>query len=232
MIKRIFSVLIAIVMLFGTFSVSVFAEDCVVNKYETNSAEQQFMSEDNEEYVATMYLCATANSFTGHVWLYFENLTDGDLRLGYVTMMPHEGMSVGSLGVLHRDGAGVYYNSEVMMGTLDHNLDKVQRHTYSLKMNLTKEQFEKVSEKIKSHNFYELIVWNCGSFATTVWNSVSKKKIVHIIFPALTVLNMIIHGAEHGTLRMKESSIDRAFKQRKGYAEPAHTASFVWSCIG
>ena len=182
------------------------------------------------EFVATMYLCANALAFPGHVWLVFENLTECEIPLGYVTLNPHEVMSVGSLGNTRYDGGGTYYNGETMMA--QGKLDRVCKNTVSLKMNLTMKQLEKVNSKIKSLNAYQFIFWNCGCFATQVWNCVSSKKVVHIVLPVFTVLNMYILGAKNGQIRMPETTIDRAFKQKRDCAVPANEKSFRRSCVG
>ena len=172
---------------------------------------------DDYEYVATMYLCSTAHSFTGHVWLYFVNLTECEIPIGKVMLKPGEGMSVGSISYFRKGGGGTYYNAEAKMAC-QKGLDKVCEHTNTLEMNLTMSQLEKVNEKITSLNFYSYIFWNCGCFATQVWNAVSDDFVVHIVLPVITVMNMRILGAQKGKLRMQETT--EVFKQTKdGYEE-------------
>lgn len=227
-IRKIMAAVLAILAILSVFTVSVFAEEpapyeeepVIVRTYEDIS--------DDEE-VAVMYLCATANSLTGHVWLYFVNTVDCDIPLGYVSLHPGEGMSAGSLRNTRADGGGTYYNGEAMMAS---DLDKVCRHTHSLEMKLTKAQLEKVNRKIKSMNGYNIIFWNCGCFATQVWNCVSDKDVVHIVLPVFTIVNMCMLGAKKGVLRMQDTSLDRAFKQSKNGAYNASADSFRQSCVG
>ena len=184
---------------------------------------------DDYEYVVTMYICATANSLTGHIWLYFENLTECDVPIGYTMLAPHKGMSVGSLRNTRKDGGGTYYNGEAMMASLKGKLDKVRDHTYTLKMDLTLDQLNTVNGKIKSKNAYEMIFYNCGVFATSVWNSVSSKKVVHIVLPIFTILNMSILGAKRGELRMQDPDV--AYKQTDDGCYVADNKSFKLSCV-
>lgn len=189
---------------------------------------QTAQSEEDKDLV-TMYLCATANSLTGHLWLYFTNLTDYTLEIGYVQLKPHESMAVGSLPNSLYDGGGTYYNAENYMAS---DPETVKNHTTSMKINLDAEQLSSVSEQIKSKNYYNLITYNCGNFATDIWNSVSDKHIVHIIFPALTILIMRLHGAEKGALYMVRPNISEVFKQTDSGVIPANEKSFTISYVG
>lgn len=199
------------------------------------SAVPSFAKTDNklpENYdgeVVTMYLCATANSLTGHLWLYFTNLTDYSLELGYATLKPHGSMAVGSLPNSLYDGGGTYYNAENYMAS---DPETVKNHTTSMKINLSAEQLRSVSEQIKSKNFYNLFLYNCGNFASDIWNSVSDKHIVHIIFPALTILLMRLQGAEKGVLYMERPDISEVFKQTDNGIIEADEKSFVRSYVG
>ena len=182
----------------------------------------------NDE-VVTMYLCATANSLTGHVWLYFENLTNRNLELGYAVLNPHGAMCVGSLPNTLKDGGGTYYNAESYMAS---SPEALKAHTTSMKVNLTAEQLKSVSTQIKAKNYYNLLAYNCGNFATEIWNSVSDNHIVHIVFPALTILLMRLKGAEKGTLYIARPEISEVFKQTDSGIVKASKESFVKSYVG
>lgn len=183
----------------------------------------------NRESVVTMYLCATANSLTGHLWLYFENLTDRNLQLGYAVLKPHGAMCVGSLPNTLKDGGGTYYNAESYMAS---SPEALKAHTTSMKVNLTAEQLKSISEQIKSKNYYNLITYNCGNFAADIWNSVSDKHIVHIVLPALTIIFMRLRGAEKGSLYMARPELSEVFKQTDNGIVKASEESFVRSYVG
>ena len=198
--------------------------------YEESICEEDINEpEEIEPETIKMFLCATAHSFTGHVWLYFENHTSEDLPLGYATLKSGASMTAGSLRNTRKNHGGTYYNGEAFMVK---DPEKLQKHTTSIEMDITKEQLEKVSEEIKSRNLYILIGWNCGNFACKVWNSVSDKHIVHFVFPAFTILSMLIHGAIKGEVLLKKPDISEVFKQNKDGIIQADEKSFRISCIG
>lgn len=177
--------------------------------------------------VAIMYLCATANSLTGHVWLYFDNIGDETINVGYVELDPGEQTSVGSLRNTRTDGGGTYYNGEAYMSK---NIETTGKHTTYLSMALTGEQLEIVNNQIMKRNSYNLIVWNCGNFATAVWNSVSPHKIIHITFPVFTIFQMLLHGAKKG-LTMTRPEIEDCYKQVGEGVICANSSSFNSSCV-
>lgn len=185
---------------------------------------------EEEETVMTMYLCATAHSFSGHVWLYFTNETDISLPLGYGTLEAGKSMSVGSLRNTRKDGGGTYYNGEAYMAK---DLDKLREHTTTLKKELTMAELDRVNEEIRSRNLYILIGWNCGNFACKVWNSLDDTPhVTHIVFPMFTILSMLIRGAVKGELLMERPTDDEIFKQTKDGAYKADPKSFRTSCVG
>ena len=247
--KKVLSILLAIICVIS-FTVTAFAEDTVipsesvVTNEDVEGTEAQEDPENPEEpaepdepvepaktFDVTMYICATANSLTGHVWLYFVNNSNVPVKVGYVDLTPGAGISVGSLRNSRKDGGGTYYNGEAMMAEKDGKLESLKDHTYSLKMSLTKEQLETVNEKIKSKNAYEMIFYNCGVFATSVWNSVSDKKVVHIVLPIFTILNMTILGAKKGELLMQNPTESEIFKQTDSGCRIADEKSFNMSCV-
>lgn len=177
--------------------------------------------------LATMYLCATAHSLTGHVWLYFENICDEEIPVGYITLAPGEKTSVGSLRNTRTNGGGTYYNGEAFMSE---DIDVTGKHTTYLSMNLNRAQLETVNEQIKKRNTYNFLVWNCGNFATAVWNSVSSHHFIHICFPIFTIMQMLMHGAQKG-FTMSVPPIEKCFKQVKGGVVPAAESSFNTSCV-
>lgn len=187
---------------------------------------------DNEEYgeeiVAEMYYCATAESLTGHIWLYFENISEKEIKVGYVTLAPGETTSVGSLRNTRTDGGGTYYNGEAFMSGYK---PSVTGATVSLKKSLTESELNTVSEEIKSMNLYILVGFNCGDFATRVWNSVSSRKIVHLCLPVITLIELVFMGGSFGAVKMNVPDISRCFKQTDGGIKQASMSSFDLPCI-
>lgn len=186
----------------------------------------------DDDIVCRMYLCATANSLTGHIWLYFKNLTDQELPLGYVTLLPYEEMSVGNLRNSRSDGGGTYYNGEAAMMSSANN---VLAHTTWLGKDITLKQLKAVGEKIKSSNSYILLGYNCGDFACKVWN-VCGSPVFNLLVPAPTILIMAIKGAQKGNVGdaplMKRPAPERCFKQIGSGARVASQSSLNQSCVG
>lgn len=227
--------LILILCITLSLSVPAFAEESIPSDGETSETEvipeePEISEPSDDDIVMTMYLCATANSFTGHVWLYFVNESQFTLPLGYVTLAPGKSMSVGSLRNTRKDGGGTYYNGEAYMAK---DLEKLQKHTTSLKTELTMSELREVNEVIKSHNLYILIGWNCGNFACKVWNSLGDTPhVTHMVFPMFTILSMLIRGAVKGELLMERPTDEEIFKQKKDHAEQANPKSFRNTCVG
>lgn len=178
--------------------------------------------------VARMYLCATLNSLTGHIWLYFENISEKDINVGYITLAPGSTSSVGNLGNMRANGGGTYYNGEAFMAGYTNG--KVN-FTVSLKTDISEKQLETVSERIKSMNTYILVGSNCGDFATKVWNSVSPKKVINLLLPVVTAVEMILVGGTIGEFSMRIPNIEECYKQTSDGVFRANVDSFQYSCI-
>lgn len=160
-IKRLSALLLAIIMIFSVFSVAVIAADG-----------------DSETYVARMYIC-TRLKFVGHVWLYFENLTDHDIKVGCYTLPANQGVTVSAYNTARKDGKGNYYNID------GYCLNKYgASKTTCAGMDLTNAQLETVNNKILSRNSWSGTK-NCCYFAGSVWNSVSPKSIKILLLPSL-----------------------------------------------
>lgn len=154
--KRFISLVLALVML---LSVSAFAS-----------------SASDSRYVAKMSICARV-VFFGHVWLYFENLTGSELKVGCYTLPAGQGVSVGTMSLSRSDGAGVYYNIEAYC------CNKLGiSGTKSKSVYLTAEELARVSGEIVNRNSWTLSK-NCGYFASSVWNSVCTDKVSYKFLP-------------------------------------------------
>lgn len=214
--KKLISVLLTVCLMFALCA-PVFAggggEETPTLTYDTV---------DSNVSVVKMYYCVSFR----HVWLYFENLCDFEVPLGYVTLAPHECMSVGSLSYLRPNGPGTYYNAEAYFAT-----SGTPSGTCSINMNLNHSELERVNEVIRSLNFYLFTFWNCGVFASLVWNSVSSSPILHFIFPALTMVEVLIAGGSFGTPVMADVPAERVYKQVSGGVEQANTGAFGYAPV-
>ena len=146
--KRLFALLLAVIMVIGTIPMIAAADDPIVAKLTLFSY--------------------TKNCFdTGHSWLYFENLTDKNITVGVYTLEPGKAVSVGTFKNTRSDGAGVYYNVEAYCTAKYGSSGRV-----SLSETITASELAKVNGIINSNNTWSL-VHNCAWFAAKVWNSVS-----------------------------------------------------------
>lgn len=166
--------------------------------------EEPVVTPDPNEIVACVYLCASNNIGVGHVWLYFENLTDHPITVGYYELEPGCGCTVSQLSSLHPDGMGTYYNFEAYKYQ-----SKLSRAHY-LAEEITYDELVNVSHIIRSHNSYELFFNNCGRFATTIWNSISDRHIMYFFLPLVITAQM---GNQRGVYHQKVT-VNEVFKQQ------------------
>ena len=158
--KKITAILLAVIMLFSVIPFSASAAD---------------------EDIARMWFCAekSKKSGIGHVFLYFENLTDETIRVGRYDLAAYDTVSVGSFGTEGPRGGGVYYNLE---SDLTHYHSLIAVSTL-----LTEDELEAVTNKIKGYNYWDAIR-NCYYFAARSWNAGADKSISFLLFPAFARL--------------------------------------------
>ncbi len=165
--KKALSVLLSVLILFTALSFSVCATDNTT--------------------VARMWLCAekSTNSGVGHIFLYFENLTEETITVGRYKVAPYGDVSVGSFGTEGPRGGGVYYNNET---ALTHYSNLV-----GLSTELDANELNAVNNKIKNYNRWDPI-FNCNYFALLGWNAGSDSDIPFLIIPAFTRLFITLKG--------------------------------------
>lgn len=164
--KKFVSCLLAVVMLFTVVAFSVSAE---------------------EGNVARMWLCSEASTNTGigHIFLYFENLTDETITVGKYEVAPYGNVSVGCFGTEGTKGAGVYYNLETY---LDH-----YHKLIGISADLTESELEATNKKMNSFDRWDPI-FNCNYFALLGWNAGSDSDIPFLIFPGFTRIFIQLKG--------------------------------------
>lgn len=124
-------------------------------------------------------------------------------------MQPNEGVSVGLLSLSRADGWGIYYNVEAYCC----NNISAEGCTW-LTEELNSTELESVSTQIGSYTNYWDPFFNCVFFAFKIWNTVSDKKLIPLVFPILGTAQMRIKGAESGNVEMFCPSADNVFRQR------------------
>lgn len=168
--KRIISFALALIFIFSAVAVSVSAEE-------------------NDEKVARMWFCSEECDITpwGHVFLYFENLTDEPIMVGRYEVPAHGDVSVGCFGEEGPRGEGVYYNLETEL-----------KHYSSLKgiyVDLDEKELAKVTKKIRKNRGWSALN-NCYQFASSGWNAGPAASIPYLIFPKFARIMIFLRGAK------------------------------------
>lgn len=164
---------------------------------------------EESDTVAKLSVVIRNKGLVGHVWLYIENLTDKPIDVGLLTVQPNEGVSVGLLSFSRADGWGIYYNIE----TYCCNNISADGCTW-LTEELDLSELESVSKQIGSYTNYWDPFFNCVFFAFKIWNTVSDKTLIPLVFPILGTAQMRIKGAESGNVEMFCPNADNVFRQR------------------
>ena len=182
-------------------------EDTVVPDTPPAQPEEIKPLQDND-IVATLYVFYDKSDIhgAGHTWIYVENLTDQDLKVGIYTLPPNEGVSVGTLP--EYDGWGVYYNIEAYQQGIYGMEDQL-----SMKEEITLKKLRRVSSFIVNYlNFWDPVFFNCMLFAFLAWDMGSWKILLPLIFPIIGKIQMLIYPHETGTL-MKPVTKDKVYRQ-------------------
>lgn len=214
--RRSTAVILSVLTVLGCLSFSGFASDenppediafvgefTAIDDGNSEPAEQQ--SEEPVKYVydegtvALIFLCSNDSGFPslGHIWVYIENVTDNQvLDVGAYKLLPHEGVSVGEFGLTRSDGFGLHYNVENYTYNLyeassnEKDNKKIQRVKYMCgEINLG--TLNEISNTIKNLNWWDPIIFNCVTFACSVWNGAGLGFIFPwTVFPGITRLNI------------------------------------------
>lgn len=158
--------------------------------------------------VGRLYICSEI-VFLGHSWIYIESTFDGEMPVGCYTVKPFGSVSVGTFLMTRRDGGGVYYNVERYSAT-----EFGLRSANWLGMDITKDQLLQVSEQIRGWNYWDLY-FNCTFFASKVWNSVSNKFFMPMMFPVFTKAQANTHGGNKSVNMQPLNDPEDCYKQRK-----------------
>lgn len=142
------------------------------------------------EIVANVYiLVSRANPELPHVWVYIENISNETLKVGHYSLPAGETLSMGSW----RDrgnGAGIHYNLErywVKEATYG-------RTTY-VKAQVTRPEIAMATATINVHDYWSW-PFNCGWFATSVWNKCTLKQVIYLFHPNLIEAEMTLLGGK------------------------------------
>lgn len=150
-----------------------------------------FASASDDQNVARMWFCSEISKKTGigHVFLYFENLTDQPIKVGRYEVPPHDDVSVGCFGTEGPRGGGVYYNLEQ---DLTH-----YRSLIGVSEELTANELQSVTNKIKDYSHWDIFK-NCYYFASIGWNAGADNDIPFLLLPGFAKIIMQMRGARSG----------------------------------
>ena len=182
-------------------------EDVTVPEVEPVPPQESKPLQDND-IVADLYVFYDKSDIhgMGHTWIYVENRTNQELKVGIYTLSPNEGVSVGTLP--EYDGWGVYYNIEAYQQTIYGMEDQL-----SMKEEITLKELRRVSNFIVNYlNFWDPVFFNCMLFAFLAWDMGSWKILIPLFFPIIGKVQMLIYPHETGTL-MKPVTKDKVFRQ-------------------
>lgn len=182
-------------------------EDVTFPEVEPVPPQESKPLQDND-IVADLYVFYDKSDIhgMGHTWIYVENRTNQELKVGIYTLPPNEGVSVGTLP--EYDGWGVYYNIEAYQQGIYGMEDQL-----SMKEEITLKELRRVSNFIVNYlNFWDPIFFNCMLFAFLAWDMGSWKILIPLFFPIIGKVQMLIYPHETGTL-MKPVTKDKVFRQ-------------------
>ena len=181
--------------------------DATVPEVEPVPPQESKPLQDND-IVADLYVFYDKSDIhgMGHTWIYVENRTNQELKVGIYPLPPNEGVSVGTLP--EYDGWGVYYNIEAYQQGIYGMEDQL-----SMKEEITLKELRRVSNFIVNYlNFWDPVFFNCMLFAFLAWDMGSWKILIPLFFPIIGKVQMLIYPHEIGTL-MKPVTKDKVFRQ-------------------
>ena len=222
MTKKLLSFVLALILCFASVSCAFAAdadfpiEDTAIIQPEEEATVPDTLPAQSKEsrplqdndVVADIYVFYDKSDIhgAGHTWIYVENLTDQNLKVGAYTLPPNEGVSVGTLP--EYDGWGLYYNIESYQQGIYGMEDQL-----SMKDEITLRELRRVSNFIVSYpNFWDPILFNCMLFAFLAWDMGSLKILLPLIFPIIGKIQMLIYPHETGVL-MKPVTKDKVYRQ-------------------
>lgn len=177
---------------------------------EPTTAEPTTKPETDSTVVAKIYLCSTYTNVFPHIYVYVQNLSDHDIKVGAYTCPPEEGVSIGSFGMTVSDGPGVYYNIEAYRNRAG------APSLISIGKDVTRGQLKSLSAFIISYNWWDPLIANCCFFAARCWNTAGGHH-----FPSITSLPWIARGilkarGATGGLKMFVPKPDHVYRQKNG----------------
>ncbi|MEE1065140.1 MAG: hypothetical protein UH249_03315 [Acutalibacteraceae bacterium] len=191
--KKIFSLIMAVILVMGIVIMPVSAKD-----------------DAEEEIVARMYIGYNERymGLSGHSWIYVENLTDHSIVVGAYTVKKGKAVSLGTAGTTLADGRGLYYNVEAYRYRNIPITDYVH-----LSKDITQKQLDKLTKRVLNAGVWSYFI-NCTYFAASAWNSVGGgMPLVYALFPTLFHLQILIYPKHGNGFPMQVPALTEIYKQ-------------------
>lgn len=160
-----------IVICFNKVTTTLFMFACMLVVFLTTAVSAGTMP---QPYVCkvTIFSFAGTDSFiginyTGHSFLMIENLTNNSLEVGHYVLYSYSKMTVGLWGNQSAH-SGVWYNIEAHESS-----NPIYSGRVSISEKLVAAQLYVLSGYIENHDYYNLLTFNCSSFACGAWNDFS-----------------------------------------------------------
>lgn len=204
--KKILCVVLALIMCFSSVSMAMAAGSTKAS---------------DEKIVANYYIYVMETDIhpIGHMWVYLENLTNKPMQVGYYTVPPYKGVSVGVFA--RKDGFGIYYNVEAYNQTVYGMENQI-----CLKDELTTAKVKDVSDALIDFPNHWDPIFNCMYFAFKIWNAgcSREKKLIHLVWPPLGTLQIKMKNHLY-EVPMKGATMEQTYRQvgsgANGYLKPA-----------
>ena len=212
-IKRFFAIAMCLILAFSFSTTSLAQSDVSVDE---ESETPPIVSETEpmpDDEVAIIHLCAIPLGgyfIFGHAWIYIENISENDIQVGAYTLPAGKSVSVGTSSFAGKNGFKLYYNLETL---IEKDTDYV-----SIGDTISTNELDAMNKKILSFNHWDPII-NCTFSSSAIWNTVSDKTLIPMVFPIFSMIQMWIHGNDD-EFKMNEPESGTIYVQ-KGFGKNA-----------
>lgn len=212
-IKKIIAIAMCL-LLVSSFSTTSFAQSDMTVGEETETppivSDTQPMP---DEEVAIIHFCAIPLGgyfIFGHAWVYIENISESDIQVGAYTLPAGKSVSVGTSSFTGKNGFRLYYNLETL---IEKDTDYL-----SIGDTISANELDAMNRMILNFNHWDPII-NCTFSSSAIWNTVSDKTLIPMVFPIFSMIQMWIHGNDD-EFKMNEPESGTIYVQ-KGFGKNA-----------
>lgn len=212
-IKKIISIVVSIMLIFSFSTVSFAQSDATVDENPETPPDVSETGPMPDEDIAIIHFCAIPLGgyfLFGHAWVYIENISENDIQVGAYTLPAGKSVSVGTSSFSGKNGFGLYYNLETL---IEKDTDYL-----SIGDTISANELDAMNRKILIYNHWNPII-NCTFSSSEIWNTVSDKKLIPMVFPIFSMIQMWIQGND-AEFKMNEPEPGTIYVQ-KGFGENA-----------